>query len=143
MNYQQYRKDLQKQIEYKQNIERAQIENDAKIAREQYESMMKEIEKETNEKYLKQQKQKQELMNANLILMNEKMKKLQAEEEEKQRYNEQYKQEYLNEKEREDKEALNNRLKMANYLKDNEYYIEKERERRIKEKEEEIGRAHV
>ena len=69
--------------------------------------------------------------------MNEKMKKLQAEEEEKQRYNEQYKQEYLNEKEREDKEALNNRLKMANYLKDNEYYIEKERERRIKEKEEE------
>ena len=137
MDYQQYRKDLQKQIEYKQNLERAQIENDAKIAREQYESMIKEIEKETNEKYLKQQKQKQELMNANLILMNEKMKKLQAEEEEKQRYNEQYKQEYLNEKEKEDKEALNNRLKMANYLKDNEYYIEKERERRMKEKEEE------
>lgn len=136
-NYKKYKKDLLDQIEYKQNIEREKNEREAKIAQEQYERVQKEIEKETYQKLLHDKEIKEELLNGNLKLINEKMKRKIEEDNETQMYNDQYKKELEEEKQREEKELLNNKIKMSEYLKDNLYYIEKEREKRQKQKEEE------
>ena len=136
-NYKNYKRALLEQIEYKQNIEKAKNEQEAKIAQEQYERVQKEIEKETYQKLLHDKQLKDELLNGNLKLINEKMKRKIDEDNETQIYNGLYKKEFEEEKQREEQELLNNKLKMSELLKDNLYYMEKEREKRQKQKDEE------
>ena len=87
---QEYLKDLEDQINYKNEMKRREKEEDKKREQQHYEDIQREMKKEEEEKLLKEQKQKKELLEANMELINQKNKMKMKELEDKKKYREYY-----------------------------------------------------
>ena len=90
-----YRKDLDAQINYRNNKKRREKEEDIIRENEQYNSALKMLENENKEKELKKQRMKEELIKGNLELINAKKKKKEKLNQEDLQYKEYYNQENL------------------------------------------------
>ena len=89
-----YKKDLNEQINYKINKKRKEKEEDKYNENKEYLSLQKKIEKENEEKALKKQKIKEELIKGNLDIINAKKdKKEKIYEEDMKKYKEYYEKE--------------------------------------------------
>ena len=89
-----YKKDLNEQINYKINKKRKEKEEDKYSENKEYLSLQKKIEKENEEKALKKQKIKEELIKGNLDIINAKKdKKEKIYEEDMKKYKEYYEKE--------------------------------------------------
>ena len=88
-----YKKDLNEQIDYKNNKKRKEREEDKFNENKEYLSIQKKIEKENEEKALKKQKIKEELIKGNLDIINAKKDKRDKIIEEDMKYKEYYEKE--------------------------------------------------
>ena len=134
-----YLKYLEEQINYKNELKKREKEEERRRGQRQYEEIQNELKREEQERYMKEQKKRDELIKANLELINQKNKLKIKELEEKLKYRElsdKQNDDYLKELERQkiEKEKLKEELYNQNR---NEYEIrqknkllEKERNQR-------------
>ena len=85
-----YRRDLDAQINYKNNVKRKEKEEDKIREDNKYKSDLENIEREKKEKELKKRKLKEELIKGNLELINAKQQKKEKQNEEELKYREYY-----------------------------------------------------
>ena len=133
INKKDYIKDLENQINYKNELKRREKEEDRRRGQQQYEDMQRELKKEEEEKYLKDKKQKEELIRANNELINQKNKMKMKELEDKLKYRELYdrqNEEYQKELERQKLEKERMKDDIYNHNK-NEYEKRREREKEL------------
>ena len=127
-----YRKDLDEQVRYKNNKKKREKEEDKIRENQQYNSDLKYLENEKREKELKKRKMKDELIRGNLELINAKQRNKEKLNEEDLRYREYYDKqnmEYQN-------DLLNEKQRKRNISK--EYYNENQKNlSRIKRRKEE------
>lgn len=90
INKEEYIKALQEQIDTKNELKKKEKEEQQKIERQRNLKIKEQIEKEEKDKILKERRQKEELIKANMDLINQKNKLKQKELEEKLRYRDLY-----------------------------------------------------
>ena len=145
-NKRQYYKDLEDQINYKNELKKREKEEERRRGQRQFDDIQKELKREEEEKYLKDKRQQEELIRANNELINQKNKMKIKELEDKLKYRELYdrqNEEYQKDLERQKLEK--ERMKRDMYIQNEnerrrremEREKEKEREREEKEKERE------
>lgn len=137
--YQQYKNDLLKQIAYKDELKRKQFEEDAKRERDSYNKAIQDEQKANEERYLKDRAKMEELRDYNLGLMRQKDLQRMKEKEEDEMYNERYRKECEDAKRKEEERIVNEKLKREMFLKDNLNYIERDRNKRLKERNEDLN----
>ena len=127
-----YRKDLDEQINYREKQKRREREEDIKRENQQYNSAIKNLENENKEKELKKKRMKEELIKGNLELINAKKMKKEKLNKEDLKYKEYYNQENI----RYNNELLNEKNKQKKINK--EFEIENQKNlSKIKRKKEE------
>ena len=133
-----YLKVLEEQINYKNELKKREKEEDRRRGQRQYEEMQKELKREEQERYLKEQRQKDELIRGNLELINQKNKLKIKELEEKLKYRELYdkqNEDYIRDLERQKiereklKEEIYNQNRNEYEMKQKRKELEKERNR--------------
>jgi len=134
-----YLRDLENQINYKNEIKRREKEEDRRRGQRQYEDMQKELKREEEERQEREKRQKEELIRANAELINQKNKLKIKELEEKLKYRElceKQNEEFQNEMKRKqlEKERMND--DMYNH---NKNELENRQKTKEKEKERERG----
>ena len=138
-----YYKDLEDQIKYKNDLKKKEKEEEQRREQRQFMNLQEQMKKEEQEKFMKEQKQKEDLMRANMELINQKNKMKLKELEEKLKYKEAcdreeeaYKRELLDkelQKAKMKNELYNDKLNNEKYLqKMKQQELEKENERRAK-----------
>jgi hypothetical protein len=138
INKGEYIKDLENQINYKNELKKREKEEERRRGQKQFEDMQKELKREEEERRLKEKKQKEELIKANMELINQKNKMKIKELEDKLKYRELYdrqNEEYQKELERERLEKERMKDDIYNHNK-----LEYENRQRQKEKERERDR---
>ena len=131
-----YLKNLEEQINYKNELKRKEKEEERRRGQLQYEEMQKELKREEQERYMKEQRQREELIRANLELINQKNQLKIKELEDKLKYRDLYDKqndEYLRdlEKQKLEKEKLKEDMYNQNRK---EYEIRQKRKELEKER---------
>ena len=150
-NKEEYIKDLENQINYKNELKKREKEEERRRGQKQFEDMQKELKREEEERLQKEKKQKEELIRANMELINQKNKMKLKEMEDKLKYRELYdrqNEEYKKELERQrlEKERMKddiynqNKMEYENRQKRKEREKEKERERDMYDRRYDDGR---
>ena len=136
INKREYIKDLEDQINYKNELKKREKEEERKRGQKQFEDIQKELKREEEERIMKERKQKDELIKANMELINQKNKMKLKELEDKLKYrelcdrqNEEYQKEL--QKQQLEKERIKEDIYNQNK---NEY----ERKQKMKEREKEL-----
>jgi len=135
INKKEYIKDLEDQINYKNELKKKEKEEERRRGQQQFEDMQKELKREEEERKMKERKQRDELMKANLELINQKNKAKMKEMEDKLKYRElcdRQNEEYQKELQR--KQMEKERMKDDIY---NQNKNEYENRQRMKEREKE------
>ena len=88
INKKEYIKDLEDQINYKNELKKKEKEEERRRGQQQFEDMQKELKREEEERRMKERKQKDELIKANMELINQKNKMKLKELEDKLKYRE-------------------------------------------------------
>ena len=139
-NKKEYIKDLEDQINYKNEMKKKEKEEERRRGQQQFEDMQKELKREEEERIMKERKQRDELIKANMELINQKNKAKMKEMEDKMKYRELYdrqNEEYQKELQR--KQLEKERMKDDVY---NQNKNEYENKQRMKEREREKGRDY-
>ena len=137
INREEYVKDLENQINYKNELKKREREEERRRGQKQFEDIQKELKREEEERYLKEKRQQEELRKANEELMNQKNKMKLKELEDKLKYKELYErqnEEYRKELEREKYERDRMKDDIYNHNK-NEYENRQRKKDLEKEKE--------
>ena len=132
INKKEYIKDLENQINYKNELKKREKEEERRRGQKQFEDMQRELKREEEERYIKAKKQKEELIKANMELINQKNKLKLKELEDKLKYRELYdrqNEEYKKELERKKLEKDRMREDVYNHNK-NEYENRQKRKER-------------
>ena len=132
----QYRQDLLRQIKYKENMKKMEEEEENRDAKIQYNNMQKQIEEENRMNYIREQQKKDELLRDNLKLIEEKKKRKMQEEEEEKRYKQQMDNEILRQKQYQDNLMMDKQRQRNELLQENLNNINREKNRKLREKEE-------
>ena len=88
LNKKEYLKDLEDQINYKNELKKKEKEEERRRGQQQFEDIQKELKREEEERRMKERKQKDELIKANMELINQKNKMKLKELEDKLKYRE-------------------------------------------------------
>ena len=88
LNKKEYIKDLEDQINYKNELKKKEKEEERRRGQQQFEDIQKELKREEEERRMKERKQKDELIKANMELINQKNKMKLKELEDKLKYRE-------------------------------------------------------
>ena len=132
----QYRQDLLRQIKYKENKKKMEEEEENRDAKRQYNNIQKQIEDENRMRLIREQQQKDELLRDNLKLIEEKKKRKMQEEEEEKRYKQQMDNEILRQKQYQDNLMMDKQRQRNELLQENLNNINREKNRKLREKEE-------
>ena len=139
-NRREYIKALEDQINYKNELKRREKEEERKRGQRQYEEIQRELKREEEERYLKEQRKKEEYKIANLELMNQKKDRKIKELQEQLKYREmvdKQNEDYQREKERQQIEK--ERMKDDIYNQNKNDYINRQK---MKELERERDRQY-
>ena len=141
-NKAQYIKDLEDQINYKNELKKREKEEERRRGQKQFEDMQKELKREDEERYLKEKRKQEELIRANNELIDQKNKMKLKDLEDKMRYRElcdRQNAEYKKDLQRQQLEKERMKDEIYNHNKNEQMRREKERElEREKEKEREM-----
>ena len=144
INKKEYIKDLEDQINYKNELKKKEKEEERRRGQQQFEDMQKELKREEEERIMKERKQRDELVKANMELINQKNKAKLKEMEDKLKYRElcdKQNEEYQKELQR--KQLEKERMKDDVYNQNkNEYENRQRMKEREREKEKEKGRDY-
>ena len=132
----QYRQDLLRQIQYKENMKKMEEEEENRDAKRQYNNIQKQIDEENRMKLIREQQKKDELLRDNLKLIEEKKKRKMQEEEEEKRYKQQMDNEILRQKQYHDNLMMDKQRQRNELLQENLNNINREKNRKLREKEE-------
>ena len=132
----QYRKDLLNQMREKDNKKKFEIEEENREAQRQYNYIQRQLEEENRNNALKDQQQKDELLRGNLKLIEEKKRRMMEEENEKKLYKNSMDKQYEIERQNEENKLRSKQQKMNDLLNENLNNIKMERNRKLREKEE-------
>ena len=128
----QYRNDLLKQIEYKNELKRKEMEEDARRERDNYDKVVKNVQRENEERYLHDKARIEEVRDYNLELIRQKNLRKMKEKEEDELYNERFRKDIEDAKRKEEEREREERVKKEMLLKENLNHIENERNKRLK-----------
>ena len=132
----QYRQDLLNQIKEKDNKKRFETELENREAQRQYNYIQRQLEEENKNNALKTQQQKDDLLRGNLKLIEEKNRRRMEEENEKKLYKNAMDKQYEIDKQNEENKLRSKQQKMNDLLNENLNNINIERNRKLREKEE-------
>ena len=132
----QYRQDLLNQIKEKDNKKRFETELENREAQRQYNYIQRQLEEENKNNALKTQQQKDDLLRGNLKLIEEKKRRRMEEENEKKLYKNAMDKQYEIDKQNEENKLRSKQQKMNDLLNENLNNINIERNRKLREKEE-------
>ena len=132
----QYRQDLLNQIKEKDNKKRFETEEENREAQRQYNYIQRQLEEENKNNALKSQQQKDDLLRGNLKLIEEKNRRRMEEENEKKLYKNAMDKQYEIDKQNEENKLRSKQQKMNDLLNENLNNINIERNRQLREKEE-------